>query len=780
MFAGDYEYRLMKPVPFASGVVNFSESIGQETFSWFVDLAFEKYPPGTSYNPVFEASLVKPVKTRKIRVVINDQPAHITEIRVFGPETTDYPPALSGKTAGVEAPNHATGATITASSEDKSRPKEGVIDGLMTFLSRWYAPAKKPPHWLEIDMGTDKVVNHIQMVTGYLAQGSAVWNAIAKDFHFEYWQDGQWEKIQFTESLVQEAGSFALKIENEQGQNILFLHDNDSAQRFAIGTIKDDEIAITKRHAPENIDEPQKGVDVRVDLKKVGDTIHFFCNGRRVVTYTIPIRGPFRVSTLSITKDTVYSVKRAGILNAEDDIENYLSDIIVRDTKNDKTIATDFDPFTKEIHAVLPNITHEVSIELEHAKSQRVFINNQQTDKLRLSQAQMEQTDPIAIRVVSENQHERQYTLEIVPVPPRGRLRLAFADEFEGRELNRNDWIYRRGLRWQSLNTPEAVSIKDGKLRIELSVIDGQQRVGGIISKKVYGYGYYETRAKLTDARGWHSAFWLYGLHENMPEKGSQSLETNGVYTEIDCFESTTGNAFSTNLHHTIHGLKGKDKLHRANVVDEFHTYAWLWTPEEICYYFDEELIDRRILYPATRPQNVWLTCVAHPDAETEDLPKEILFEYFRYYELTKQSDKLPDNAIIVATDSSGYVENGSWESAAADKAQSYQLETTTRKTMTQGSSCQWSATLPKSRCYEVLVWNPYIVLDPIINERKYGIQTADGMKAAYYNPRIAGQTWVSLGTYAFNQKASVMLKAESDELYRSDALAFVPLHQNN
>jgi len=548
-----------------------------------------------------------------------------------------------------------------------------------------------------------------------------------------------------------------------------------------MGRYENGKLSVIERYAPQGVEEPRQGIRSRVEIKRVGPWIHMFCNGRKTGVFDMQKHGvtltpPIRAAVQILSADTAMEVTDFGREFSEQRPGDLLGEVVITDEQNDIVVPSDFDPFCSQISAILPGITDRVTVDLFAVPGAEISVNGVKSRRLTLDREAIHRAEPIIINVLAQNDLNTSYTLNLSPVPPAGRLTLAYEDTFEGSQLNLDDWIYRRGLRWESLCTPEAVSVSGGMLRINLSVRDGQQLVGGIISKKAFGYGYYETRAKLTEAKGWHSAFWIHGLSAGQPEMGAAVAETPGHYIEIDCFESVTPNAFTTNLHYQAYGLWGTARTFRAKVAEAFHTYGFLWTPEEVCYYFDGQMIDRRVIYPPTRPQNVWLTCVAHPGAETDKLPQEILFDYFRYYRFDSPPDKLPGNAVIIGTESPGYQEQGIWISAAEDKSQSYRLETTTRKTVTAGSSCRWSCSLPAAGLYRVYVWNPYIVIDPIVNRRSYEINTSDGVHKAFYNPRIAGQKWILLGVYPFDKTASVSLRADSDQVHRADAVAFVPV----
>lgn len=170
--------------------------------------------------------------------------------------------------------------------------------------------------------------------------------------------------------------------------------------------------------------------------------------------------------------------------------------------------------------------------------------------------------------------------------PPQTKWVLQFSDEFNGEALNTEEWDYRIDKKRRSYQRSENVSVKDGNLVISLKreqFRDLNNTAGGVITKKEFMYGYYETRVQLPKAVGWHSAFW-----------------TMGCCQEIDGFE---------------------------------------WNPAHVKWYVDDKLV-RTTQFPLPHsPQKVWLTCIG--EGREDDF---LYFDYFRFYtkedvELDKSGD---------------------------------------------------------------------------------------------------------------------------------------------
>ena len=106
-------------------------------------------------------------------------------------------------------------------------------------------------------------------------------------------------------------------------------------------------------------------------------------------------------------------------------------------------------------------------------------------------------------------------------------------------------------------------------------------------------YGYFEARMKLPKFKGAHAAFWLF------------SEGYNGNALEIDIMEASSGNVLDTRRHVFTTNFSEYDhnsgNLHKRGFVyqndfynslsDAFHIYAVEWTPFDLRYYIDNQLI---------------------------------------------------------------------------------------------------------------------------------------------------------------------------------------------
>lgn len=190
-----------------------------------------------------------------------------------------------------------------------------------------------------------------------------------------------------------------------------------------------------------------------------------------------------------------------------------------------------------------------------------------------------------------------------VPIPevPAG-YTLKWADEFNGNELNRDDWnVELHNPGWVNnelqayVDSEENITVKDGKLiitPIKTVADDGSvSYTSGRVNtqnKKNFKYGYFEARVKVPEGQGYLPAFWLMAADENLygqwPRCG-----------EIDCMEVMGQNP--NKVYGTIHyghnasnGHKESQGTHistNGSYADGFHTFSCEWNPGKITWYVD-------------------------------------------------------------------------------------------------------------------------------------------------------------------------------------------------
>lgn len=251
--------------------------------------------------------------------------------------------------------------------------------------------------------------------------------------------------------------------------------------------------------------------------------------------------------------------------------------------------------------------------------------------------------------------------------PPAG-YTLAFEDNFNNNVLNTTNWYYRAFSKpTKGYNMKENVSVETaggtGYLRINFKKdadVDNDGALdftgGGIISKKPFGYGYFETRIKFyNDTRALHQSFWTHGMGKYVGSSGedgytesakNDNVPTENWLSEIDGIELDSKYNFGfTNFHFNLPPCNCPrevgTKPHRNHPGDYMNLSNWItigfeWSPGMVVYYVDG--IERqRFSYttPGFSPVEVWLTALAGygSDLSTAPLPGAAMkVDYFRYY----------------------------------------------------------------------------------------------------------------------------------------------------
>lgn len=216
--------------------------------------------------------------------------------------------------------------------------------------------------------------------------------------------------------------------------------------------------------------------------------------------------------------------------------------------------------------------------------------------------------------------------------------RLVWQDEFDGTALNTTRWQYRTDTRFWSTQLPANVSVSNGLLHLHLKKEDLgtiQYTAGGVISRELFRYGYYEARMKVPPGSGWHTSFWM--MKYNRPATDTVAIELDVIENDsVDPME------YGVNVHRhlpTPHLTFGNKFITTPSLSADFHIFGCEFTPTTIRYYFNGSLVQT---VDATQlphnDMNIWLTSIASPLGGTtfvdeSQLPATALFDYVRYYE---------------------------------------------------------------------------------------------------------------------------------------------------
>jgi beta-glucanase (GH16 family) len=174
---------------------------------------------------------------------------------------------------------------------------------------------------------------------------------------------------------------------------------------------------------------------------------------------------------------------------------------------------------------------------------------------------------------------------------------LVWSDEFDGTEVNLDNWSYETGASGWGNNELQYYtnglnsSVKDGFLTIEIrkeSYEGASYTSSRMVSRQKadFTYGKFEVRAKMPQLLGSWSAIWM------MPTSSSSygAWPNSG---EIDIMESVGyvpntmyGTVHTSSFNHKKGTQKGFT-LPNINVADEYHIYTVEWLPDQIRFSVD-------------------------------------------------------------------------------------------------------------------------------------------------------------------------------------------------
>lgn len=252
---------------------------------------------------------------------------------------------------------------------------------------------------------------------------------------------------------------------------------------------------------------------------------------------------------------------------------------------------------------------------------------------------------------------------------------LAWADEFDGDLLNRDEWVTRTGVRFASDNRPENVTVSNGWLRVALRKQPSgkaEYTSGGVITRREFRHGYYEARLRSPPGAGWHTSFWMM---KNSPGQ-------TGNRQEIDVVEhdSKDPRHYGSNLHvhHPEHrGLAGR-RVDTPDLTADFHVFGCEFTPRELRYYFDGKLTGVvKATGFAHDDMSIWLTSVGWanlpwaPQLRIDDsrLPAFADFDYVRFFTRPGQEEEPAPAARTVVVFGDSLAEGGALPKDQRDQA---------------------------------------------------------------------------------------------------------------
>ena len=205
--------------------------------------------------------------------------------------------------------------------------------------------------------------------------------------------------------------------------------------------------------------------------------------------------------------------------------------------------------------------------------------------------------------------------------PPPG-YTLKWADEFDGTQLDATKWkLWLPVKRRDAINTPDAVTVADGKLTITTFTEGGKHYTGMISTQGIFepSFGYYEACIEWHDAPATWSAFWTISDLMLLPDMGPHIGNVGASGNEIDFVEhretDQDGKKMAGQANFTLHWdgyaahRNGSGFLTPDLGLDKgFHIYGCEWSETGYRFFIDGKMLWETPGPVSRRPQFIVLS----------------------------------------------------------------------------------------------------------------------------------------------------------------------------
>jgi beta-glucanase (GH16 family) len=228
-----------------------------------------------------------------------------------------------------------------------------------------------------------------------------------------------------------------------------------------------------------------------------------------------------------------------------------------------------------------------------------------------------------------------------------GRYRFVFGDEFDAGGLDLSAWEYRypnREYLAGFTHEDSVVQPGDGYLHL-VTTYDGTRFLTGMIqSIEQFQYGYFEASIRFQRLQGHHGAFWLqshlYGQFLDDPGRSGAEIDIIEFFGNGRAQEDAQHNVYwnsyaSPERQHHQHNLYIR-RNNGAELSEDFHLFALLWTENEYVFYVDGVETWRLNEGVSQTQQHIVLSLVTaaweNQRLDALLLPDEMLIDYVRVY----------------------------------------------------------------------------------------------------------------------------------------------------
>lgn len=372
-------------------------------------------------------------------------------------------------------------------------------------------------------------------------------------------------------------------------------------------------------------------------------------------------------------------------------------------------------------------------------------------------------------------------------------------DDFNNQTVFDATWDPRLGGKSVGYNTAAALQLGTDGAKSVLKILGQKQLTsgfpftcGGVISKEVLGYGYYEVSAKLPLETGWHCSFWLAST---LLDANNQPLDSNEIDApEIDTGPSAPGAGngraavFNTHywprpvapakLNHIGWGLdyvdrdpddESRTETFEVDTSSGYHRYGFEWTPTSISFYVNGAL-KAQTRYPgphfATNQAQISMLAFNHGGVGVQ-APATMFVDNFKFYRRNYGFPGWNSTALNVALPIGDSTFAPSLVALDPDLAKYTSGTPRVIASNDFSGDAHWdfpASTVAASGRYEVFVWNPSAFsassYSPDISDApvEIGTNNPGGMLLGYtlggdtvvVDSVYGGQSWIGLGARAF------------------------------
>ncbi len=198
---------------------------------------------------------------------------------------------------------------------------------------------------------------------------------------------------------------------------------------------------------------------------------------------------------------------------------------------------------------------------------------------------------------------------------------LVWSDEFDGGALDPGRWRTVSGARQSAVDTPDAVTVQDGALRVTTYTEGGTNHSGFVTTNGLFQaqYGYFEARIRFDDSPGSWCAFWISddSIGDPLGDPGKAGVEIDVVEHRAtdqggwDALRDMV--ALNLNWDGYDQHKKNLQKVTAlpdgAPVQGTWHVYGVLWSAAGYTFYVDGMQLWTEDAPVSHRPEDLRLTC---------------------------------------------------------------------------------------------------------------------------------------------------------------------------